>query len=99
MLRNELQNVRRGACASIGSVAFFMIALVQNVSSYGLSPMHVSLMAVALLPLGVLLYRWIGFTCPRCQQRFFFPAMNRSRRYIPAIFRCECANCHVELAP
>jgi len=79
-------------CMGIPAIAFLM-----SRTGGAFETFRYPLLACWILILGVPLHRWLSFTCPHCQQRFFFPVMDRPRFFVPHLLARRCANCHARV--
>jgi hypothetical protein len=94
------RNMLRYAQSSFGvtlSMALVAVPFLMSRTGRAFEGIRYPLLACWVLILGITLYRWLSFTCPHCQQRFFFPIMNRPRFFVPHPFSTRCANCHAQV--
>ena len=97
MMRRNALWVAQSAFAVTLCMAIPEIPFLMSRTGTAFEAVRYPLLACWILILGVALYRWVSFTCPHCQQRFFFPVMNRPRFFVPSLLARHCANCHAQV--
>jgi hypothetical protein len=95
MRPSELSRRRRVFVVTLclALIWFGVLTNWRQVPDFGLKLSMAILWAAMLV---VFLVRWIMFQCPNCQQRFFFPVMNRPESYVPNLLSDRCIHCGVK---